>query len=110
MSSEPESSTEKQNSFSRWSGIVLMVAILAVAGILSALTAMRFAIRGREVAVPSLVGKTEDEAQKMLGDVGLVLKVSSKRFTNDVAEGHVVDQIPASGTRLKTNRSVKVLI
>ena len=53
-----------RSQFSRWSSIALMVAILSVAGILSALTAMRFAIRGREVMVPSLVGKTEAEAQR----------------------------------------------
>jgi eukaryotic-like serine/threonine-protein kinase len=108
--SEPEIIEPKQSSFARLSGIVLMVAILAVAGILSALTAMRFAIRGREVVVPSLIGKTEDEAQKLLEDNGLTLKVSSKRFTSNVPEGHIVDQIPAIGTRLKANRSVKVLV
>jgi len=113
MSSELESSTPKEpkeNVLTRWSGIVLMVAILAVAGILSALTAMRFAIRGREVVVPSVVGKTEAEAGKMLGDAGLVLKVTSKRFSNDIPEGKVVEQLPANGTRLKANRSVKVLL
>ena len=47
-----------QGEFSRWSSIVLMVAILAVAGVVSALTAMRFAIRGRQVVVPELMGKT----------------------------------------------------
>src|SRR5215467_7774494 len=95
--------------FSSW-GVVLMVSILIVAAILSALTAMRFAIRGREVVVPPLVGKTQAETQKLLEDRGLQLKVSSKRFSADIAEGHVVDQIPASGTHLKTNRSVKVLV
>jgi beta-lactam-binding protein with PASTA domain len=110
MNSEPETVEPKQSRFARLSGIVLMVAILVVAGILSALTAMRFAIRGREVVVPSVIGKTEDEAQKLLDDNGLTLKVSSKRFTSVVPEGHIVDQIPTSGTRLKANRSVKVLI
>ena len=100
----------KRSAFSRWSGLVLMVAILAVAGILSALTAMRFAIRGREVTVPVLVGKTEAEAKTLVEGRGLIFKVSSKRFSADIAEGHIVDQIPASGTRLKTNRSVKVLL
>jgi eukaryotic-like serine/threonine-protein kinase len=108
---EPASPRQTHESqFSRWSSITLMVAILCVAGILSALTAMRFAIRGREVAVPSLVGKTEAEATEILNRNGLVLKVSSKRFSADVPEGHVVQQIPASGTQLKTNRSVKVLL
>src|SRR5262245_34346799 len=96
----PRNSHESQ--FSRWSSITLMVAILCVAGILSALTAMRFAIRGREVAVPELVGKTEAEAQEILNKSGLVLKVSSKRFSSDVPEGHVLEQIPSKGTQLKT--------
>ena len=99
-----------ESQFSRWSSITLMVAILCVAGILSALTAMRFAIRGREVVVPSVVGKTESEATEILNRSGLVLKVSSKRFSSDVPEGHVLEQIPAKGTQLKANRTVKILL
>jgi len=96
--------------FSRWSGIVLMVAILGVAGILSALTAMRFAIRGREVEVPSLAGKTVDQAKDVLARVGLVLKTSSSRFSSEVPEGRILEQIPPAGTRLKVTRTVKVLL
>ena len=103
-------SDPKESQFSRWSGITLMVAILCVAGILSALTAMRFAVRGREVAVPPVIGMTQDEAAKILESSGLVLKVSSKRFSTEVPEGHVLEQIPSMGTRLKTNRTVKVLL
>src|SRR5215467_561257 len=109
MNAETETIESKSGAFSNW-GVILMVSILAVAAILSALTAMRFAIRGREVVVPSLVGKTQAEAQKLLEEKNLVLKVSSKRFSGEIPEGHVVDQIPASGTHLKTNRSVKVLV
>jgi serine/threonine-protein kinase len=109
MNVETETMESRQTTSSRW-GFVLMVSILIVASILSALTAMRFAIRGREVVVPAVVGKTQAEAQKLLEDRGLVLKVSSKRFSADVPEGRVVDQIPATGTHLKTNRSVKVLV
>src|SRR5437870_4503124 len=96
--------------FSRWSGIVLMVAILGVAGIVSALTAMRFAIRGREVEVPPLAGKTADQAKEILSRNGLVLKVASSRFSSEVPEGHILDQIPSTGTRLKANRTVRVLV
>src|SRR5262249_38974155 len=101
---------KRESQFSRWSGITLMVAILCVAGIVSALTAMRFAIRGREVTVPSLAGKTEQEATDILTQNGLVLKISSKRFSAEVPEGRVLEQIPARGTRLKANRTVRVLI
>ena len=86
-----------------------MVAILIVAGIVSALTAMRFAIRGREVVVPMLIGKSEQEAAEILKSNGLQFKVSgSGQFNSKVPEGHVLEQIPSSGTRLKTNRTVKV--
>ncbi len=108
---EPVSPTRTEESqFSRWSSITLMVAILCVASILSALTAMRFAIRGREVAVPDLVGRTEAEAQDILNKNGLVLKVSSKQFSSKIPEGHVLEQIPGKGTQLKASRSVKVLL
>lgn len=106
-----ESQERRESQFSRWSGITLMVAILIVAGIVSALTAMRFAIRGREVVVPSLAGKTQEEAVEILKNVGLQIRVSGTgQFNPKVPEGHVLDQIPASGTRVKTNRTVRVLL
>lgn len=97
--------------FSRWSGMVLMVSILGVAGIVSALTAMRFAIHGREVMVPSVVGKTPEEAKAILQSTGLVLKpFGTGRFSAQVPEGHVFEQIPPQGTLLRQNRTVKVLL
>src|SRR2546427_10879513 len=89
-----ESEQNPVSRFSRWSGIVLRAAILAVAGIVSALTAMRFAIRGREVEVPPLAGKTADQAKEILTRSGLVLKPASSRFSSAVPEGHILDQIP----------------
>lgn len=113
--SEPEMDLDErepkpQSQFSRWSSIVLMVAILAVAGVVSALTAMRFAIQGREVEVPDLAGKTEQEARDLLGGKGLRLKVSSSIFSPEVPEGRVLRQDPTTGTRLKVDRTVKVLL
>ncbi len=105
-----ESEQKPVSRFSRWSGIILMTAILGVAGIVSALTAMRFAIRGREVEVPRLAGKTADEGKEILSRSGLLLKVSTSRFSSEVPEGHILDQIPPSGTRLKVNRTVRVLL
>jgi len=101
---------QKQSQFSRWSSIILMIAILMVASLVSALTAMRFAIKGREVEVPKLAGKTKEEAEQVLHGRGLNLKVSSSRFSSEVAEGRVLLQEPPTGTRLKADRTVKVLL
>jgi eukaryotic-like serine/threonine-protein kinase len=105
-----ESGAKPVSRFSEWSGIILMVAILGVAGIVSALTAMRFAIRGREVEVPPLSGKTSDQAKEILARNGLLLKVASSRFSSEVPEGQIVAQIPPAGTRIKANRTVRVLV
>src|SRR5215470_10875576 len=110
---EPEGVESKPripSQISRWSTIILMVAILAVAGVVSALTAMRFAIRGREVEVPQLTNKTKEEAEEMLRGRGLKLKVTSSRFSSQVGEGKVLQQDPAARTRLKVDRTVRVLL
>jgi eukaryotic-like serine/threonine-protein kinase len=91
--------------------MALMVAILVVAGGISAITAMRLAIRGTEVVVPPLMGKTEDEARQILEENKLLLRVTTKpRFNPTVPAGRIVEQNPPAGTRLKTSRSVKVLL
>jgi beta-lactam-binding protein with PASTA domain len=91
--------------------MALMIAILVVAAGMSAITAMKLAIHGTESEVPALMGKTEDEARKILEDSKLLLRVSSsKRYSQSVPAGRIVDQIPAAGTKLKAQRSVKVLI
>ena len=95
---------------SRLVSLALMISILIVAAIFSAMTAMRVAIRGREVVVQDLTGKTEAEAKQILERSGLILRVSQSRFTPGVPEGRIVEQNPPKGTSLKTGRSVKVLV
>src|SRR5207248_10937965 len=60
--------------------MTLLVFILASAAFLSAITAMRIAIHGREVTMPNLVGKNVSEASKMLQSRGLVLRVADRIY------------------------------
>ena len=87
-----------------------MIAILVVAAGVSAITAMRWAIQGKEVTVPALTGKTEAEAAAILETSKLVLRVDTKKFSNDVPALRILEQIPPAGTHLKTSRTVKVVL
>ena len=87
-----------------------MVAILVVASGVSAITAMRLAIRGKEVSVPALIGKTEGEAKLILAKTNLLLKVDRKLYSTDVAAGKILDQYPPADSNLKSSRSVKVVV
>ena len=60
--------------------------------------------------MPNLTGKSEEEANQLLGNAGLLLRVTSKRFSAQVPEGRIVDQIPSAGQGLKAGRTVKVLL
>src|SRR5256885_16054642 len=58
----------------------VLVFILAAAAFLSAITAMRVAIHGREVNMPNLVGKNVSEAGSMLSSRGLGLRVADHGY------------------------------
>lgn len=103
-------SESTRDRISQLSGLALMIAILIVAAGVSAITAMRLAIAGTEVTVPALMGKTEEEATAILKQNKLQLRVSSKRFSENVPVGRIVEQVPPEGTRLKSWRNVKVLL
>jgi beta-lactam-binding protein with PASTA domain len=80
--------------------MALLVFILASVAFLSALTAMRFAIQGREVSVPDVVGKNAVEAQQMLQGRGLVIKVEDRLY-NPLPVDVVVRQTTPPGMKVK---------
>ena len=87
----------------------LLVFILASAAFLSAVTAMRIAIHGREVTMPNLVGKNVGEANSMLRSRGLVLRVADRVY-NDLPINLVVRQTPPAGLLMKVSQQAHVVL
>lgn len=87
---------------------LLYVLILVVVGLISALTAMRFAIHGREVTVPKLAGLTAAEAQRIAADSGLAISRDQRFYSSDVPEGRIVSQLPPAGVRVRTGFRVRI--
>jgi beta-lactam-binding protein with PASTA domain len=72
---------------------------------------MRVALKSREVEVPTLVGRSVNEASTLLTETGLDLKVEEgERIDPKIPAGQVVAQEPAAGTRTRSERSVKVWV
>ncbi|PYV44534.1 MAG: hypothetical protein DMG06_06130 [Acidobacteria bacterium] len=90
--------------------LLFLASILISAGFLSCLTAMRLAIRGSEVTVPDLVGKTIHEGVRQISLSGLRLKVESHRFDERVATDLVISQSPSPYSKLKRSRNVRVIV
>jgi eukaryotic-like serine/threonine-protein kinase len=91
------------------SRMALLVFILAAAAFLSAITAMRIAIHGREVNMPNLVGKNVSEANGLLQSRGLVLRVAD-RIYSELPINVVVRQSPPPGMLMKVSQQAHVVL
>jgi len=89
--------------------MALLVFILASAAFLSAITAMRFAIHGREVTLPNLVGKNVTEANRQLRSQGLVLRVADRVYSN-FPINVIVRQSPPPGMQMKVSQQAHVVL
>jgi len=89
--------------------MALLVFILASAAFLSAITAMRIAIHGREVTMPNLVGKNVAEANAMLVSKGLVLRVADHIYS-ELPINVVVRQSPPPGMLMKVSQQAHVVL
>lgn len=89
---------------------LFFAAVLLVAGFLSCLTAMRFAIRGNEVNVPNLAGKSLPEATRVLNAYSLRMKVDNHRYDERVPKDQILLQNPVANSKLKRNSQVRVVM
>src|SRR6266550_7400990 len=89
--------------------MTLLVFILASAAFLSAITAMRIAIHGRETTMPNLTGKNVTEATSLLRSHGLVLKVADRVYS-ELPINVVVRQTPPAGLLMKESQQAHVVL
>jgi serine/threonine-protein kinase len=93
-----------------WVGrMMFLIFILASAAFLSAITAMRIAIHGREVPMPNVVGKNVAEASQILRSKGLLLRVADRVYSDEPIN-HVVRQTPTPGMQMKVSQQAHVVL
>jgi beta-lactam-binding protein with PASTA domain len=87
---------------------VLRALVLVTVFLVSALTAMRMAVHGREAAVPKVTGLVPAEAQRVASASGLLLEVEDHFYSADVPEGRILSQVPAPGTDVRRGWKIRV--
>lgn len=88
--------------------LIWMASVLIIVALVSAVTAMQFAIHGREVTVPDLRGKTPAEARFAAEQSGLEAQVERQYYSSTVPEGKVLSQMPAAGTVVRRGWEVRL--
>src|SRR5215467_10743567 len=102
----------------RWQIIILRMrsllrllstaSVLIIVALVSAVTAMRLAIHGREVQVPNLRGKTPAEARLAAEQTGLEAQVERQYYSSTVPEGRILSQVPIPGTVVRRGWEVRL--
>lgn len=79
---------------------LFLVTFIAVQGLL-----------GRdEVVVPDLEDKTVLEAEKMLSELSLKIKVDDEVYDDEVEKDHIISQLPAAESKVKEGREITVVV
>ena len=89
-------------------GILFRALVLVMVALIAALTAMRFAIHGREVAVPKFIGMTPAEADRAAIADGLTLQIENRFYSAEVPAGHVLNQVPPPGEKVRRGWRVRI--
>jgi eukaryotic-like serine/threonine-protein kinase len=86
----------------------LLALVLVIVAMVSALTAMRFAIHGQEVAVPPLVGLAPADAERAIAGLGLQMSIERQYYSPQIPEGRIMSQLPLPGTEVRHGWQVRV--
>jgi beta-lactam-binding protein with PASTA domain len=86
----------------------LLALVLVAVALVSALTAMRFAIHGQVVEVPAVVGLTPSDAERVVAGPGLQLEVERQYYSPQVPEGRIMTQMPLPGMKVRRGWQVRV--
>ncbi len=86
----------------------LLALVLVIVAMVSALTAMRFAIHGQEVAVPPVIGLAPAEGERALAGLGLQISIERQYYSPQIPEGRIMSQLPLPGTKVRRGWQVRV--
>jgi beta-lactam-binding protein with PASTA domain len=86
----------------------LLALVLVIVAMVSALTAMRLAIHGQEVAVPPLVGLAPAEAERAAAGLGLQVAIERQYYSPQIPEGRIMSQLPLPGTKVRRGWQIRV--
>jgi eukaryotic-like serine/threonine-protein kinase len=86
----------------------ILALTLVVVALVSALTAMRFAIHGQEVQVPAIVGLAPPDAARAVAVLGLQLEIERQYYSPQIPAGRIMTQLPLPGAKVRRGWQVRV--
>ncbi|NCO24440.1 MAG: hypothetical protein COZ07_00760 [Candidatus Infernicultor aquiphilus] len=89
---------------------IIFIIFIVLAGGVSAFIIYQNVYSVPNTVVPSIIGEELKVAQEKLYNAGLQLKVSGDEFDKNISPNKIITQDPASGSTVKKNREIYVVI
>ena len=77
---------------------------------LAADLAAQLVLRGELVTLPDLKGKSLEAARTELARKRTAVLIQGRQFDTHIEKGRIISQEPGAGSRIKANRSLKVIV
>ena len=77
---------------------------------MSAIISFQIILKGETVSLPNIVGKTLEEARYELAKKKLSVVQKGVQFNTNWERGKIISQEPSPGTKIKINKTVKVIL
>ena len=87
-----------------------IIAIVIAAAVVLALVLGFLFLGGKDVEVPDLTGKTYEEAEAELEELGLKIEEGNEVYSDEFEEGEIASQSPKAGMEVKKGKTIKVNI
>ena len=71
---------------------------------------MKVSKGSEKISVPSLVGKTDSEAQSAIKSAGLKVGTVTYQYSDETEKGYVVSQSPYSGNKVNAGSTVNIVV
>ncbi|HHZ02854.1 MAG TPA: Stk1 family PASTA domain-containing Ser/Thr kinase [Tissierellia bacterium] len=104
---ENEEKNNKQNNKKITIAAILSALVIALIGGILVFKAILYV---PEVTVPNLLGRNEEEAEKIIEDLGLEFRVSNREYSDEYEEGKVIKQSVTEGTKVKEGYPIEVVV
>jgi serine/threonine-protein kinase len=103
---EDDSESKKDNFAVTFAAIMSALILVIIIGFF----AIKSILIVPEVAVPALVGQTEEEARRLADEVGIIITVKDRVFDSEYAEGIVCKQNIEAEQKVKKGYPIEIVI
>ncbi len=90
--------------------ILVYVVVFVSLTALSSFFTFRILGSQKTVTVPQLVGKSLVDANKLIFQKKLYLKIDGEEFSTEIPSGHIIRQDIPAGNRIKEGRTIHILV